>query len=228
MKKLETLKTIQFIIYILFSILCFFTVVTNEDIQVAVTNTPALKQVLTLLWGILFISFLFIFIDFTLYAKEKRDVNELAYALKSDPVAKIANRIGIDDVLAKFHGKPIPDNFAVLIISLSNLAAINREYSRLDGNRTIRAFSMILQSAAMNKMYVGRNSGDRFIVIIENASPETIQLFKEHLEDRIAQRNKNEKNPKIEYHFAYAYHEDSHIADVSDFVALANERLNEV
>lgn len=225
MKKLETLKTIQFVIFILFSILCFFTVVTNQDIQVAISNTPALKQVVALLWGLLFISFIFIFIDFTLYTKEKRDINELTFALKSDPVAKIANRLGIDDVLKKYHGKPIPENFAILMISLNNLSEINRTFSRLEGNRTIRAFSIILQAASMNKMYIGRNSGDRFIVIIENASPETIQLFKERLQDKIDERNKSDNIPKIQYTIATAYHEGEEITDVSDMIALANQRL---
>jgi diguanylate cyclase (GGDEF)-like protein len=227
MKKLETWKTIQFIIFILFSILCFFTVVTNGDVQVAISNTPALKNVCILLWGILFISFIFIFVDFTLYAREKKDMNDLAYIVKSDPVAKIANRAGIDSILSKYHGKPVPEHFAILMISLSNLADINQEYSRLDGNRTIRAFSMILQSATMNKMFVGRNSGDRFIVIIENASPETILLFKERLNDKVEERNSNEKNPKIEYKIATAFHENVIIHDVSDFIALANKRLDE-
>lgn len=227
MKKLETWKTIQFIIYVLFSILCFFAVVTDSDVQAAVSSIPALKNVNILLWGILFISFIFIFVDFALYAKEKKDINDLAYALRSDPIAKIANRNGIDNILEKYHGKPVPENFAIIMLELTNLHDINKVYSRLDGNRTIRGFSMILQAASMNKIFVGRNGGNKFIAIIENASPETISLFKERVKDKVAQRNQDEKNPPIHFRTGTAYHESENYNDISEWIALANQRLNE-
>ena len=48
------------------------------------------------------ISFLFIFLDFTLYSTFKKDFKELDYAVSSDPVAGIANRFSCDAVIEKY------------------------------------------------------------------------------------------------------------------------------
>lgn len=226
MKKLDTLKSIQLIIYIIIAGVCFYLIVIHSNVYHLIADSKELQLVCLLLWGTLFIAFLFIFIDFSMYARQKKDFKALDYAVHSDPLAKIANRSGCDEVIEKYANKELPTNMCVIMLFLTSLNDINKTQSRTEGNKQIRSFSIILKLASVNMCFVGRNGGNVFMAIFEDTTKENIDLFLDRVETKVIEHNKDHQNLAMHYQYGYAYHvEDA--KEVGDLISIANQKGRE-
>ena len=163
MKKFDISKTIQLIIYIILALACGALVLLDPEIYHLVASDSRIRLICGLLWVVLFVSFLFTFLDFSLLSSWKKDYRELDYAVHSDPVAGIANRFSCDALIEKYLDKALPVNMGCVMFDLTNIAQINQKYGHIQGNILIRDFSNILRTTALNLCFVGRNGGNKFI-----------------------------------------------------------------
>ena len=226
MKKLDVLKTIQLFVFAILAIISFVLIVTDSDVYPSVAVSKSVRLLSILLWISLFFSFLFIFIDFSVYITQKKDYNALDYAVHSDPLAKIANRNGCDELIEQYADKPLPQDLGCIMFELTSLGHTNRHYTRMAGNRQIRNFSIILKMASVNTCFVGRNGGNKFLAIFENSSREIMDEFLSRIHDKVEEHNQDEKNPRMTYAYGAAFHEEN-VKEVTDLVALSNHRLED-
>ncbi len=224
MKKLDIIKTIQLLVFSVLAILCFVLIVADSDVYQSIAVSKSVRLLSVLLWISLFFSFLFIFIDFSVYVTQKKDYNALDYAVHSDPLAKIANRNGCDELLEQYADKPLPDDLGCIMFELTSLYETNKTYNRMAGNRQIRNFSIILKMASVNTCFVGRNGGNKFLAIFENTSREIMDEFLARIDSKVIDHNSDPKNPKMTYSYGTAFHEVN-VKEVTDLVALSNRRL---
>ena len=110
MKKFDTLKTIQLIVFIAMTVACIIIVFMNKNLFHLIASQGDVRLMCILLWLTLVLVFLFTFIDFSLFASFKHDYSELDYAVHSDPVAGIANRYSSDAIIEPYLDKPLPEN----------------------------------------------------------------------------------------------------------------------
>ena len=228
MKKQDILKTIQLVVFIVLTIVCLVLVVFNPEIYHRIAQDEHIRMVCILLWLVLGISFAFILLDFNFSATFKKDYRELDYAVHSDPLSGLANRLSADAMIEGYLDKPIPENFACVMIDLANIRETNELYGHLAGNALIRDFAEILNNASTGLCYVARNGGNKFLAIFEDADEERISAFLHITGDLVQRHNSLHKEAVIRYRAGVAFRErDESIKSVPDLIALANRRIYE-
>ena len=166
MKKFDTLKTIQLIVFIAMTVACIIIVFMNKNLFHLIASQGDVRLMCILLWLTLVLVFLFTFIDFSLFASFKHDYSELDYAVHSDPVAGIANRYSSDAIIEPYLDKPLPENMGCIMLELTNIKEINELYGHVQGNKLIRDFSNILKLTSVNLCFVARNGGHKFLALV--------------------------------------------------------------
>lgn len=228
MKKLERIKTIQLIVYIVLLVLCFALVVFNHDVYHAITESSSLITVTVLLWISVAASFFFMFLDFTYYAKLEKDASALKTNVHADPNADIANRLSCDEMIEKYLDQPLPENFGCIMFALTNIQDINKQYGHAAGNQVIKHFSGILKLASTEHCFVGRNGGNQFLALFENGSEESIKEFLARVREETETHNAMENTYPIQYTSGIAFHEsDPEVSDITSLIALAGRRAQE-
>ena len=224
MKKYEGIKTIQLAIYILLAAAGIFLIITDKELYHIIATNSHVRLLCILLWLGYAFSFLFIFFDFTERATQKKDFNELDLAISQDPVAGIANRFSVDMLIEKYLDKPVPDSIGVIMLDLANLQEINSEAGHLAGNEAIRDFSDILHDASFDLCFVGRNGGNKFLALFEEASPSRMKEFMARVEKQITQHNELLGNINMHYNHGSAYQAEDMAESINALIALANKR----
>ncbi len=227
MKRFDQMKTMELIIFMGFAGLCFYQIVIASDIYQQITSDKNVMHLCIFLWVSLFLSFACIFIDFSLYSKQNQNLASLAYAANTDSVARIANRYSIDSIIDEYADRDIPEEMGAAMIELTSLKDVNANFGRVEGNNLIRAFSIILSMASLDECIVGRNGGNRFIVLYERSSDLHLSVFLDRLADKVRDYNANTKNHLIKYEYGTAYAQADDLTSITRLIALSSSRLTD-
>lgn len=227
MKKFDQMKTLELVVFMAFAGVCFYQIVIASDIYQQITTDKNVMHLCIFLWVSLFLSFACIFVDFSLYSKQNENLASLTAAANTDSVARIANRYSIDSIIDEYADKEIPGEMGAAMIELTSLKEVNANYGRVEGNNLIRAFSIILSMASLDECIVGRNGGNRFIILYEKSSDLHLSVFLDRLADKVRDYNANTKNHHIEYEYGVAYGEKDNITSITRLIALSSNRLTE-
>ncbi len=229
MKKHDLLKIIQLIVFIILTAVCFYCIVLNPEIYHLIAQDAHIRLVCVLLWITLGLSFLFILLDFNFSSAFKKDYRELDYAVHSDPLSGLANRLSADAMIEKYLNKPVPDDFACVMIDLANIRETNELYGHLAGNTLIREFSDMLNTASVGLCYVARNGGNKFLAIFEKTDENHIAAFLRNVTEEVKKYNDSHGACPIYYRVGVAFHEEKteNLKSVPDLIALANKRIYE-
>ncbi|NCB33230.1 MAG: GGDEF domain-containing protein [Erysipelotrichia bacterium] len=204
MKKFDLFKTAQLIVTMILSVICMSQVLLNPAVSQKIATDSDMRLLCIMLWLVLGISFLFIFVDFTLYARQKKDFADLITTVTSDPLSRMANRFSVDSNIEQYDKNGIPEHFSCMMFCLTNIQKINFQYGRDDGNRVIQDFSMIMSLASRNLCFVGKNGGNRYLALFDEGSDEKIRLFESRIDAKIREYNADPDNRIIKY--AYGTH----------------------
>lgn len=227
MKKNSIYKTVQLVIFVILAAAMVGLVLLNPEVYHQAASDHATRLLCIGLWITLLLSFLFLFLDFFYFLSYRKDYKEMGYALHFDPTSGIANRFSCDMVVEKYLDKPLPIHMASLTVDLTNIQQINHLYGHRQGNLSISDFSSILNSAATDLCFVGRNGGNRFLALFESATEQKIQLFLDRVQEKVDSYNKNMSTPSIEYRYGLAFHESKDVADITQLIALSAKRARD-
>jgi diguanylate cyclase (GGDEF)-like protein len=167
------------------------------------------------------------YIDLRAYAELQREYNELNLTVFSDPVTGMANRHSCDAFIEEYLDKPLPEDIGCITFDIINLRDINEEYGHLAGNAAIREFSGILQAAAMDVCFVGRNGGNKFLALFKNCTREKMDAFIKNVDRRVTSRNEKSTQGEIRYKYGMAFDEGEQVQNINQLIALANRRTIE-
>lgn len=227
MKKLEKIKTIQLIVFIILAALCFLLIAGRRSVYAALSSDPNLRIVPTLTWIIMAVSLFFIFIDFAAYRRLEAKENSLQDAVHSDPNAGIANRLSLDEMIESYLDKPLPANFASVMFLLTNLQEINEKYGHLKGNQLIKRFANILRLASVDHCFVGRNGGNQFLALFESGSQASIQSFLDRVQSQVDAFNKENPETPIAYRYGISVNDGEASQDIISLISASARRANE-
>lgn len=227
MKKFDIFKTIQLIIFIILTAVGLYVVFTDGELYQLIANNGHIRMLCILLWAVLVMTFLFIFMDFSLFSTFKKDYRELDFAVTSDPVAGIANRYSCDTLIEKYLDKPLPANMGCIMFDLTNIVEVNRLWGHVKGNELIHEFSGILQSSSAKLCFVGRNGGNKFLALFEDGSSQKMNTFLGRVDKKVKRYNEESENAKIQYEYGSAYREGEAVKNITELIALSNRRIYE-
>lgn len=225
MKKLDVFKTVQLVLFVGLTSFCAYKLLRNPAIYQMIASDPNMKIFFTLLWGVLGISYIFLLLDFCLFSSFKKDYHELDLSLRSDPLSGIPNRFSCDALIEKYIEQPVPENMCCMMLELSNIYDINKLYGHAQGNAAIKDFSLILQMASLNLCFVGRNGGNKFMALFEDATQEKMDTFLERVNTKINAHNANPNTHPITFRCGIAYREGRDINSITELISLANSRI---
>lgn len=226
MKRYTRFKTIQAIIYTFLTAIGLWTIFFHTEIFQNVGSNKNLMILCLLLWISYGLSFIFIFLDIRYLSNYRIAYSQLDQAVHTDTVAGIANRYSCDAIIEKYADKPLPKNIASIMFDLTNIQQINKDFGHSAGNKAIHDFSTIIKLASFNYCFVGRNGGNKFLALFEDAKSENIQAFLEKLSIKTDEYNKTTDCP-IEYRFGVAFDEGESIETINQLIALSNKRIYE-
>lgn len=224
MKKHNTIKTLQLILFLAITAFGLYRIFTNRELHHLIGVNPSVRLMMFLLWIVLGLSYFFIFLDFCFFSSYKKDYRELDYAVHSDPVAGIANRYSCDALIEKYLDRPLPPSFGCVMFDITNIQEINSLYGHLKGNMLIRDFSNILKLASVELCFVGRNGGNKFLAIFEKTTSDQIYTFIQRVDQRVDAYNSIADKIPIRYQYGIAFQEEGSLS-ITQLIALANERI---
>lgn len=225
MKKFDVFKTVQLVLFIVLAAICLLIILTDRELYQQIANDPHIRALCILLWAGFVLSFVFIFMDFSLFSTFKKDFRELDFAVSSDPVAGIANRYSCDTIIEKYLDRPLPNNLGCIMFDLTNIGKVNRTFGHVAGNELIRDFSGILQASSVNLCFVGRNGGNKFLALFENCSTQKMNSFLSRVSKKVNHYNSETSSTPIRYQYGSAYLEGDEIKTITDLIALSNRRI---
>lgn len=227
MKKFNKLKVIQMILFVIITIIGLVIVFTDAELYQMIGFDPHIRILCIVLWVVLGLSFIFLFLDYRLDSQLRRENEELNYAFYTDPNTGIANRNSCDAYINQYQNRLLPDGMAAFTIMVSNLKELNDELGYEQGDKIIAELAGILQGILPKGDFLGRNGGDRFLIIMRKCSKTDKEAFLQKIDSAIDQRNRKvSKEEKLEYRIGAALQVERHAMTLHTLVAVSDRKAH--
>ena len=227
MKKFNKLKVIQMILFVIITIIGLVIVFTDAELYQMIGFDPHIRILCIVLWVVLGLSFIFLFLDYRLDSQLRRENEELNYTFYTDPNTGIANRNSCDAYINQYQNRLLPDGMAAFTIMVSNLKELNDELGYEQGDKIIAELAGILQGVLPKGDFLGRNGGDRFLIIMRKCSKTDKEAFLQKIDSAIDQRNRKvSKEEKLEYRIGAALQVERHAMTLHTLVAVSDRKAH--
>ncbi|WP_026497134.1 GGDEF domain-containing protein [Butyrivibrio sp. WCD3002] len=203
LKKIRIAKIVMMAILIILSISYLLILILNSEFRASILGDAVFLITFIITWLCLLTGFLAILMDFILMKKNidvAKDLSDLSFL---DKLTSLPNRFSIDRISSKYDTQDKLMHLGCVLMELDNLKELNDKNGRSGGDEAISSFCTILESVGMQYGLIGRNSGNEFIVVIENCSQPDIDSFLEVLGKRI--KNHNTLNSEIPIRLRYSH-----------------------
>lgn len=224
MKRFDILKTLQLVLLIILTITALVTIMRDPVLYGMIASDSHVRLLCIILWLVLGVSFAFLLYDFNAYTGLKRENTELDNAMYSDPLTGVANRYSVDAYIGRYLNRPLPEDCGCVTVDLANLSEINRKLGHSGGDAAIQEFALILQNAAGNGCFVGRNGGNKFVTIMQECTQKRIDAFLENVKDQVTRRNENAPDAEIRYTVGAAFAGTDTAGSLPELIALSDRR----
>jgi len=223
--KMKNAKIVQLVLMAVSVFAFFLIILINDELRAHIFTNPSIILLFTFTWVILLISIGFIVHDFkTLRAfdKESHDLARLAYL---DNLTGIPNRYSCDLVFEQY---PTPESVAdisCVLMEISNIAELNEQLGRKEGDRVIRDFCRILEGVGDSYGFVGRNGGNEFLCIINESTSDKLDNFISELNSSLDEYNVSNAVAPINVHMEAVHNPDLKLTSLNAIISLAYSKL---
>ncbi len=220
---LKRAKLIQLILTICMD-LVFFILFLQKSFQAAISASPSLIYLCAAVWISIVSFLLFLLWDLTLLrslSAKSRELNRLVYL---DALTSIPNRHCLDGFLTDHISSSVLPTLGCCMLSISNLGMINTSLGRTAGDNALQDFSEILEKAGRSYGFVGRNNGNEFVLVTENASEEKMEQFLSSFEKEITSYNKT--HTPIQFSSCYSLNQECCFTDLGELFAHTSNKLH--
>lgn len=245
MRKFGCVKIVQLSVLIVLAA-AGMLMLLNTNLKQYIFSNRDTTLLFLLIWIVIVVNFVFILVDFIILAHVKMDVNELYEAAYADSLSGIPNRFSCDVIIEKYIDKELPRSICCIMLELTNLSEINSYYGHKSGNYVVKEFSKILTVASQATCFVGRNGGNKFLVIMEKCNQDKMDRFLEEVDKKVAKFNQdkmdrllenadtnaakfdqNKAQVVVEYCVGIAWNKQEQLTSINQLVSLANKRIHD-
>lgn len=171
------------------------------------------------------ISILLDFYILTRTASIGRRLNKMAFI---DHLTGLPNRYSCDLLISSFNSPERLEKAGFVLMQIANLGNVNQDVGHDNGNWLITEFSSILEDVSENYGYAGRNSGNEFILLMENCDSTAIELFLLELTKRIQGYNEMNLGSPMEVSYSKVLNSEEHKDSISDVISLGYRKIREM
>lgn len=167
------------------------------------------------------------FEDLTSSAKMVRKINKLNKMAHIDVLTGVYNRRFLNDLLQNlWHQHVTYDHqFALLFADFNKLKGLNDKHGHLSGDKALVAVVEKLKHAIRGADQIGRWGGDEFMIILQPASRETIDLVVNKLKRKIDELNLVVDGVKIPLGVTIGYAFPDQASTLFELIGLADEDM---
>lgn len=216
------IKVIQLCVLLVIEAVILGIFIANPSLTRRIHDDPPLYQ-LCVAAGVMMIfallCLLYDFIKLRFFAKLKREA-------LLDGLTGIPNRHGLDVIFQTYTSPESMANVGCYMVTIENLTSINQTGNRRAGDRVIQDFCSILTSVGDSFGTVGRNSGNDFLVVIDNCGREKMESFHGMLQARIADYNRNHEHFPIRIKSTYILNSEEGAEAFSQLLIATYGRLH--
>ncbi len=219
-KSYRIFKIVQLVILIIFAVAFFCYLHFDPLLRNNIYSNKNLLKICIFLWAFMIYSAISVFFDFTQLEKNivnVHDLNETAYL---DKLTRIPNRNTVDLLIENYRERDIRSTGCALI-SISNLQEINEKKGREAGDEYLKKFAASFERVGDRYGFVGRNSGNEFLVVIDSCDADRMQGFVNEL---VAEMQKEWGVPTPEeipakISFQYALNTEEQVKTLSELLS---------
>ena len=225
MKRFDKIKTVQMMFVAALTVIALVIVFRDKELFQMIAQNVHIKALAVLLWAALGSSFLFMFLDIRTFTNLRKENNELDFAVYTDPLTGVANRNSCDAYIENYEGVEIPEGIGAATIIMAGMKELNEKFGHEKGDSDIREFAEILQAAAPDDCFIGRNGGIKFLLIFPQWTPKDWRAFETALAGRV--RERNEASPEgdtLACVIGVAYQGEEEANSFSELVAMSDRR----
>ncbi len=212
-------KIIQLILLILFGIMFFCYLSFDPMLRNNIYSNRNLLTICVFLWAFMIYAAVCIIADFSQLQKEIIEAHKLNQIAYLDSLTGLPNRNGCDVIINKYTLKHDIANVGCALIELPRIDEINVSHGRLFGDRYIHDFSLMFESIGNRYGSTGRNSGNEFLLIIEDCPAEKMQKFASEIEAAVNDYNSKDPDPKMEINLNYVLNEQEGIKNFMTLIS---------
>jgi len=218
-KGFKLFKVVQLTILFIFAITFFLYLYLDEDIRRYIFSNKNLITICVFLWAFMIYSVVCIVLDFYQLEGHIAYNNVLSRAVYTDSLTGIPNRHGVDRIFEEYTKEKDISNLACALISIDNLGIVNSEKGRIVGNILLVDFSRMIERIGAHFGFVGRNSGNEFLVVIDNCDVSRMNKFESELSAEIEEHNKMPDSEQISLKITKVFNEEIATNDFTELVA---------
>ena len=189
------------------------------------TQTPAFMIVVAICILLFIITIILDFFILSRTASIGRRLNKLAYI---DKLTGLPNRYSCDLLISSFNSPERLKGAGFVLMQISNLGSVNQDNGHDNGNWLISEFSSILEDVSENYGYAGRNSGNEFILLVENCDSTAVEMFLSDLTKRIHGYNEMNLGSPMEVSYSKVLNSEENKDTISDVISLGYAKLREM
>lgn len=225
-KSFRNAKIVQLILLSVVNCLYALLLIFNKELRTHLSHNSALLVLCIAIWGFLLLSLIFLYYDFSKLrslASETHILSQLAFL---DTLTGIPNRYSLDLIFRIFSTPASVLNIGCMVIKITNLKSINETLGRTAGDKLIQDFCSIFESVGDCYGHLGRNSGNEFVIVIENCLPEKANHFTQSLTQKIDAYNAQNPDAPIAITIASVLNSEAQKTNFKELLTLTYDKLH--
>ena len=219
-------KTIVIYVLVALAFAVFLILYLNQDLRNYIFSDMRLFTLSILLWLVLIVSFVTSLFDFWCLQQMTQighNLNQIAYL---DKLTGIPNRYSCDLIFQNMDAPEKVKHVGAFLLRITNLVEVNEKEGHDAGDHLITVFSSLLDAAGSKYGFVGRNSGNEFLLVIEDCNKDKSDAFLTSFKKRIENYNTMNETKPLQVAYAQLSNDDVQAEHFSQFITRLYEKFH--
>ena len=222
----KLIKTIQLIFVCVLEAAFLIIILSNRWLRESIFLNKSLFSLCVITYILMILFLISICVDLYELRSIVSDNHTLQKQTYLDNLTGIPNRYSLDLIFATYNTPESLRNVGCVLFELENLTEINETHGRAEGDHILQNFSTILEDICDSLGFVGRNSGNEFVVVINNCTEHMINDCFTAIAQRVAMYNNDENNlTPITYKQTYTLNSDENLPSFSRLLTATYQKL---
>ena len=148
------------------------------------------------------------------------------YFLYVDKTVGLPNRAKCDEYIAEQSERLLSENYACLVVRMTSLNDLSRDYGRATGDAVLKDFGQILKSFGDLYGFIGHNGAGNFMSFFPECSSKKLNVILEAISRQVEEYNKLNKGHEIRYVYGRAVSDDDNCFEIRGLLRMAMQRMN--